>query len=70
MVFHSSVSLDYLEGRLKANLPIQVMDRETTEEAVSRQWRGMRYWRNLGYTYAPQCDSVTPDGRCAGHRRE
>lgn len=69
MIHHSNVSLDYLEDRLRANADIRVRDAETGRLS-SLQRLTLRRWRSQGLAYAPPCDNVTPDGRCAGHRKE
>ena len=67
MIHHSTVSLDYLQEQLAHGKSAYLGDKEYDIES---QKQGVRYWRNLGYTYAPPCDNVTPDGRCAGHEKE
>ena len=69
MIHHSAVSLDYLEDRMTANAAVRVKDTETGRVGPL-QWETLRRWRSLHYAYAPPCDNVTPDGRCAGHEKD
>ena len=65
MIHHSAVSLDYLEERMKGGITAPMKDRlrgfPPSQLAV---------WKAKGYTYIPPCDSMAPDGRCAGHEKE
>ena len=69
MIHHSAVSLDYLRDRLASNVTIRVRDIGTGRVSPLMQ-ETMRRWEAAGYTYAPPCDNVTPDGRCDGHEKE
>ena len=57
---HSAVSLEHLEERL----------RKGAGGLIDSSRRVIDQWRSQGLEYAPPCDNVTPDGRCAGHEQE
>ena len=67
---HSAVSLDYLEGLLQEGKSAGIAEGLVGQMPLERQREQVRRWRSRGYTFAPPCDNVTPDGRCAGHEKE
>ena len=72
MIHHSAVSLDYLQELLDQgkSAGIGPMEKDLPGPwPLLIQRHQLRSWRSLGYTYAPPCDNVTPDGRCAGHEK-
>ena len=67
MIQHSAVSLDYLEECLARGVNHLVDEDGRPEKHPTSIVQG---WRTEGREYAPPCDNVTPDGRCAGHEKE
>ena len=75
MIRHSNVSLDYLEGLLQEgkSASLEIFGPPNTPGVVApltMQREQLKLWRSKGYSFAPDCDNVTPDGRCAGHGKE
>ena len=72
MIHHSTVSLDYLLSLLNRGRDAGIDTHPGFQSAadIAHQWALLYQWRAKGYTYAPPCDNVTPDGRCAGHEKE
>lgn len=70
MIRHSTVSLDYLEMMLRKGKSAGIGEPQVGHWPMPSQRWQVKQWRDQGYTFAPPCDHVTPDGRCAGHERE
>ena len=70
MIHHSAVSLDYLDELLREGKSAGIAEGLVGQMPLDRQREQVRRWRARGYAYAPACDNVKPDGRCAGHEKE
>ena len=70
MMHHSAVSLDYLEERIVTDPSPNWLAEDGPPLTLLEQREIIDRWRELGHLYAPPCDNVTPDGRCAGHEKE